>query len=139
MKKRVLVTGAGGFIGHHLVKYLKAHDCWVRGVDIKHPEFEETVEEQKVKAVGFRIGESKIEFLEATSADSPIAKYLEKRGEGLHHIALSVNDIAAVLQSMKERGLRLIDEEPKTGAEGKKIAFVHPKSVNGILLELSQE
>ena len=59
--------------------------------------------------------------------------------DGKHHIALSVNDIAAVLQSMKERGLRLIDEEPKTGAEGKKIAFVHPKSVNGILLELSQE
>jgi methylmalonyl-CoA epimerase len=103
------------------------------------PEFEETVEEQKVKAVGFRIGESNIEFLEPTSEDSPIAKYLEKRGEGLHHIALSVNDITAVLQSMKERGLRLIDEEPKTGAEGKKIAFVHPKSVNGILLELSQE
>lgn len=103
------------------------------------PAFEEVVEEQKVRAVGFRIGESKIEFLEATSADSPIARSLEKRGEGLHHIALSVTDIARVLRDMKERGLRLIDEEPKTGAEGKKIAFVHPKSMNGILLELSQE
>ncbi len=103
------------------------------------PEFEETVEEQKVRAAGFRIGESKIEFLEPTSPESPIAKFLEKRGEGLHHVALSVDDIVAVLGKMKTQGLRLIDEAPRTGAEGKKIAFVHPKSVSGILLELSQE
>ena len=103
------------------------------------PVFEEVVEEQKVRAVGFKIGESNIEFLEATSPESPIAKFLEKRGEGLHHIALSVTDIVSVLRNMKSRGLRLIDEEPKAGAEGKKIAFVHPKSMNGILLELSQE
>lgn len=103
------------------------------------PEFEETVEEQKVRAAGFRIGESKIEFLEPTSPESPIAKFLEKRGEGLHHVALSVDDIVAVLGKMKALGLRLIDEAPRTGAEGKKIAFVHPKSVSGILLELSQE
>lgn len=103
------------------------------------PEFEETVEEQKVRAAGFRIGESKIEFLEPTSPESPIAKFLEKRGEGLHHVALSVDDIVAVLGKMKAQGLRLIDEAPRTGAEGKKIAFVHPKSVSGILLELSQE
>lgn len=103
------------------------------------PEFEETVEEQKVRAAGFRIGESKIEFLEPTSPESPIAKFLEKRGEGLHHVALSVDDIVALLGKMKAQGLRLIDEAPRTGAEGKKIAFVHPKSVSGILLELSQE
>jgi methylmalonyl-CoA epimerase len=103
------------------------------------PVFEEIVEEQKVKAVGFKVGESKIEFLEPTADDSPITKFINKRGEGLHHIALSVHDIAEVLQNMKYQGLRLIDEEPKTGAEGKKIAFVHPNSVNGILLELSQE
>lgn len=103
------------------------------------PDFEETVEEQKVRAAGFRIGESKIEFLEPTSPESPIAKFLEKRGEGLHHVALSVEDIVAVLGKMKAQGLRLIDEAPRTGAEGKKIAFVHPKSISGILLELSQE
>jgi methylmalonyl-CoA epimerase len=103
------------------------------------PAFEEIVEEQKVRAIGFKVGESKIEFLEPTEVDSPIAKFVNKRGEGLHHIALSVYDIGDVLQNMKERGLQLIDEEPKIGAEGKKIAFVHPKSINGILLELSQE
>lgn len=103
------------------------------------PEFEEVVEEQKVRAVGFKIGGSNIEFLEPTSAESPISKFIEKRGEGLHHIALTVDDIVSVLQNMKAKGLRLIDEEPRIGAEGKKIAFVHPKSVNGILLELSQE
>lgn len=103
------------------------------------PEFEETVEEQKVRAAGFRIGESKIEFLEPTSPESPIAKFLEKRGEGLHHVALSVDDVVAVLGKMKAQGLSLIDEAPRTGAEGKKIAFVHPKSISGILLELSQE
>lgn len=103
------------------------------------PEFEEIVEEQKVRAVGFKIGGSNIEFLEPTSDESPIAKFLEKKGEGLHHIALTVDDIVSVLQNMKAKGLRLIDEEPRIGAEGKKIAFVHPKSINGILLELSQE
>lgn len=103
------------------------------------PEFEETVAEQKVHVVGFKIGESNIEFLEPTADDSPIAKYLAKKGEGLHHIALGVTDILTVLQTMKSNGLQLIDQEPKIGAEGKKIAFVHPKSFNGILLELSQE
>lgn len=103
------------------------------------PVFEEIVKEQKVKAIGFKVGESKIEFLEPTEVDSPVAKFVDKRGEGLHHIALSVHDIGEVLQNMKERGLQLIDEEPKIGAEGKKIAFVHPRSINGILLELSQE
>ena len=100
------------------------------------PVFEETVAEQKVHVVGFRIGESNIEFLEPTAPDSPIAKYLEKRGEGLHHIALAVNDIAAVLGNMKQQGL---DETPRVGAEGKKIAFVHPKSLNGMLVELSED
>lgn len=103
------------------------------------PDFDEVIEEQKVRAVGFKIGGSSIEFLEPTSDESPIARFLEKKGEGLHHIALAVDDIVSVLRNMKAKGLRLIDEEPRIGAEGKKIAFVHPKSVNGILLELSQE
>ncbi|MCB0263923.1 MAG: methylmalonyl-CoA epimerase [Calditrichia bacterium] len=103
------------------------------------PVFEEEVPEQKVKVVGFKVGQSNIEYLEPTSPDSPIAKFLEKRGEGMHHLCVGVADIHAVLANMKANGMQLIDEQPKTGAEGKQIAFVHPKSMNGILLELSQE
>ncbi len=103
------------------------------------PVFEEVVESQKVRVAGFSVGESNIEYLEPTADDSPIAKFLEKRGEGMHHIALSVDDVQGTLNRMKDEGVRLIDESPKIGAEGKKIAFVHPKSMNGILLELSQE
>ena len=103
------------------------------------PVFEEEVPEQKVKVVGFKVGQSNIEYLEPTSPDSPIAKFLEKRGEGMHHLCVGVTDIHAVLANMKANGMQLIDEQPKTGAEGKQIAFVHPKSMNGILLELSQE
>ena len=103
------------------------------------PEFEEIVTDQKVKVVGFKIGESNLEFLEPVDETSPISKYLEKRGEGLHHIALNVEDIEDILEQFKSHQLQLIDEKPRTGAEGKKIAFVHPKSFNGILLELSQD
>ena len=103
------------------------------------PHFEETVVDQKVNVVGIRIGESNLEFLEATSSDSPIAKFIEKRGEGLHHIALAVDNIEQVLENMHKNGLELIDKEARIGAEGKRIAFVHPKSMNGILMELSQE
>ncbi|MGH1364152.1 MAG: methylmalonyl-CoA epimerase [Calditrichia bacterium] len=103
------------------------------------PVFEEEVEEQKVRVVGFRVGESNIEYLEPTSPESPIAKYLDKRGEGMHHIAYGVDDVQSVLDNMKENGIRLIDESPRIGAEGKLIAFAHPKSLNGMLVELSQE
>ena len=103
------------------------------------PVFEEEVPEQKVKVVGFKVGQSNIEYLEPTSPDSPISKFLEKRGEGMHHLCVGVADIHSVLANMKANGMQLIDEQPKTGAEGKQIAFVHPKSMNGILLELSQE
>lgn len=102
------------------------------------PEFEETVDDQKVNVAGFQIGESMIEFLEPVSAESPISKFIEKKGNGIHHIAFKVDDLSAVLQSLKEKGYRLIDEYPRKGAEGKKIAFLHPKSFNGILIELSQ-
>ena len=104
-----------------------------------NPEFEEIVTDQKVKVVGFKIGESNLEFLEPLDETSPISKYLEKRGEGLHHIALNVENIEDILEQFKSHQLKLIDEKPRTGAEGKKIAFVHPKSFNGILLELSQD
>jgi len=104
-----------------------------------NPEFEEIVTDQKVKVVGFKVGESNLEFLEPLDETSPISKYLEKRGEGLHHIALNVENIEDILEQFKSHQLKLIDEKPRTGAEGKKIAFVHPKSFNGILLELSQD
>jgi methylmalonyl-CoA epimerase len=79
-----------------------------------------------------------LELLEATSADSPIAKYLDKRGPGLHHVTLRVDDIRAALAQLKARGVRLIDEQPRAGAHGSLVAFVHPSSAHGVLLELSQ-
>lgn len=102
------------------------------------PEFEEIVQDQLVRVLGIKIGETNLEYLEPTSEDSPIAKFLEKRGEGLHHIAISVSNIHEMLNKMKKAGVQLIDEEPRTGAGGKLIAFVHPKSMNGILVEFSQ-
>jgi len=103
------------------------------------PVFEEIVEEQQVRVVGFRVGESNLEFLEPTGQESPIAKFLEKRGEGIHHVSMDVSDISSAIKTLKSSDIKLIDESPRTGAEGKKIAFVHPKSIFGILLELSQE
>ena len=103
------------------------------------PVFAEEVAEQKVKVAGFKVGESTIEFLEPTSENSPIAKFLEKKGEGLHHMAIKVNNVEAMLAKLKDKGVRLIDDKPRIGAEGKLIAFIHPKSMNGILLELCQE
>ncbi|MDI1243521.1 MAG: methylmalonyl-CoA epimerase [bacterium] len=98
----------------------------------------EVVEDQKVRVAMLPIGESRIELLEPTSEDSPISKFLEKRGGGIHHIAVEVDDIEASLAKLKEKGMRLIDESPRIGAEGCLVAFVHPSSANGVLLELVQ-
>ena len=98
----------------------------------------EVVEDQKVKVAMLPLGESRIELLEPTSGDSPISKFLEKRGGGIHHIAVEVEDIEAALAKLKEQGMRLIDESPRVGAEGCLVAFVHPASANGVLLELVQ-
>ena len=98
----------------------------------------EIVEDQKVRVAMLPIGESRIELLEPTSDDSPISKFLKKRGPGIHHIAVEVDDIAASLALLKSQGMRLIDEEPRLGAEGCLVAFVHPASTNGVLLELVQ-
>lgn len=98
----------------------------------------EIVEDQKVRVAMLPLGESRIELLEPTSEDSPISKFLEKRGGGIHHIAVEVEDIAAALEKLKGRGVRLIDESPRIGAEGCLVAFVHPSSANGVLLELVQ-
>ena len=98
----------------------------------------EEVADQKVRVAMLPVGESRIELLEPTSDDSPISKFLEKRGGGIHHIAVEVDDIESSLAKLKEKGMRLIDESPRIGAEGCLVAFVHPSSANGVLLELVQ-
>jgi methylmalonyl-CoA/ethylmalonyl-CoA epimerase len=99
----------------------------------------EEVAEQRVRVAMLPIGESRIELLEATTEDSPIARFLEKRGPGIHHIAVRVDDIRAALADLRQKGARLIDEEPRTGAGGCLVAFVHPSSTGGVLLELVQD
>jgi methylmalonyl-CoA/ethylmalonyl-CoA epimerase len=98
----------------------------------------ETVQEQKATTAFLPVGESEIEILESTAPDGAIAKFIESRGEGIHHIALRVDNIEQALKELKEKGVRLIDEKPRGGAGGAKIAFIHPKSTNGILVELSE-
>ncbi|MEX1378096.1 MAG: methylmalonyl-CoA epimerase [Eubacteriales bacterium] len=99
-------------------------------------ESDETVDSQKVTVGFIPCGDSEIELLEATSPESPVAKFIEKNGEGIHHIALRVDDIEAAIEEMKAKGIRMIDEEPRYGAGGGRIAFVHPKPAKGVLLEL---
>ncbi|MFZ0612674.1 MAG: methylmalonyl-CoA epimerase [Desulfobacterales bacterium] len=98
----------------------------------------ETVAEQKVTTAFFPVGESEVELLESTAPDGPIAKYMEKKGAGIQHIALRVADIEAALAELKEKGVRLIDEKPRKGAGGAKIAFLHPKATGGVLVELCE-
>ncbi len=98
----------------------------------------EVVEEQKVKIAFLPLGESKLELLESTSTDGPVAKFIEARGEGIQHIAVRVDNIEEMLQQLEEKGVRLIDKTPRYGAGGARIAFLHPKSTSGILLELCQ-
>jgi methylmalonyl-CoA epimerase len=97
---------------------------------------EETVEQEQVRVVMVPVGESRLELLEATSEDSTIAKFIAKRGEGLHHVSLRVPDLAAAVARLKNDGVRLVSEEIKTGAGGHKYVFVHPSSAGGVLLEL---
>ena len=98
----------------------------------------EAVAQQRVTTAFFPVGESEVELLEPTAADSPVAKFLEKKGEGIHHVAFQVDNIEAALIELKEKGIRLIDETPRYGAGGAKIAFVHPQSTNGVLVELCE-
>ncbi len=99
----------------------------------------ESVEREGVSTSFFRLGESKIELLEATREQSPIAQFIEKRGEGLHHIAFAVEDIRAEMKRLREAGFVLLHQEPVPGADGKIICFLHPKSTNGVLVELCQD
>jgi methylmalonyl-CoA/ethylmalonyl-CoA epimerase len=99
---------------------------------------EENVEEQKVKVAFLPLGDSELELLESTSPEGPIARFIEKKGEGIQHIAFRVDNIKKALEKLKKEGVRLIDEKPRYGAGGAKIAFLHPKSTNGILIELCE-
>jgi methylmalonyl-CoA epimerase len=115
----------------------KALKFWQDALGLDHVH-SEVVEDQKVRVAMLPIGETNIELLEPTSEDSPISKFLEKRGGGIHHIAVEVEDIVESLEKLKAEGMRLIDESPRIGAEGCLVAFVHPKSTDGVLLELVQ-
>lgn len=99
----------------------------------------EAVESEGVLTSFFECGPNKIELLQATTEDSPIAKFIEKKGEGIHHIAFAVNDIDAEIKRLKAEGFKMIHEKPKKGADNKLIAFLHPKSTNGVLIELCQD
>ena len=115
----------------------KGKNFWT---DVLGLEFEgsETVEPQKVTTAFFPVGESEVELLESTAPDGPVAKFLEKKGEGIHHVAFQVENLEAALAELKEKGIKLIDEKPRMGAGGKKIAFLHPKATNGVLVELCE-
>jgi len=96
----------------------------------------ETVETEGVKTAFFRVGPNKIELLEATKPDSPIAKFIEKKGEGIHHIAYAVSNVREEMERLKNLGFEVLGAEPKNGADGKEIIFLHPKSAGGVLVEL---
>jgi methylmalonyl-CoA epimerase len=105
------------------------------GLEVEHAE---EVPSQRVSVQFIPVGEAAIELLQATSEDSPIAKYVAKRGPGIHHITLRVEDIRAALGQLKDRGVRLIDETPRPGAHGSLVAFIHPSSAHGVLIELKE-
>ncbi|XCF06428.1 methylmalonyl-CoA epimerase [Tamlana crocina] len=99
----------------------------------------EAVESEGVKTSFFKVGDNKIELLEATTKDSPIAKFIEKKGEGIHHIAFSVDDIEAEVTRLKQEGFVVLNDTPKRGADNKLVVFLHPKTINGVLIELCQD
>ena len=99
----------------------------------------EEVKDQKVKTAFFKVGQTKIELLESTSPDGPIGKFIERKGPGIHHIAFAVEGLQESLTEVKDKGIKLIDEKPRQGAEGLNIAFLHPKSTNGVLTELCED
>lgn len=121
----------------------------VKSLEVSIPLFEkllntdcyktELVETEQVRTAFFRKGESKIELLESIDADGVIARFIEKKGEGMHHIAFDVDDIVAEMQRLKEEGFVLLNEQPKNGADNKLVCFLHPKSTNAVLIELCQE
>lgn len=121
------------------VKDLEASNQLFTAILGEPPYKAETVESEGVTTSFFEVGPNKIELLEATNPDSPIAKFIEKRGEGIHHIAFEVEDIEAEIARLQEEGFTLLHLQPKMGADNKLIAFMHPKSSNGVLIELCQD
>ncbi|MDO8899221.1 MAG: methylmalonyl-CoA epimerase [Bacteroidales bacterium] len=99
----------------------------------------EEVMDQRVKTAFFKVGQTKIELLESTDPEGPVGKFIEKKGEGIHHIAFAVSGLEAALEEVKESGIQLIDQQPRKGAEGLHIAFLHPKSTFGVLTELCED
>lgn len=99
----------------------------------------EEVKDQKVKTAFFKIGQTKLELLESTDPEGPVGKFIEKKGEGVHHIAFATNDLENTLKEVEEKGIRLIDKVPRKGAEGLNIGFLHPKSTFGVLTELCEQ
>lgn len=121
------------------VKSLKdSNDLFAKLFGEPHYKMEE-VESEGVKTSFFKVGINKIELLEATKKDSPIAKFIDKKGEGIHHIAFDVGDIESEIKRLKKEGFVVLNETPKKGADNKLVAFLHPKTTNGVLIELCQE
>lgn len=116
----------------------KANELFEKLFGTAHYKVEEVASEG-VKTSFFKVGPNKIELLEATKEDSPIAKYIKRKGEGIHHIAFEVDDIAKEIERLKGEGFIVLNETPKKGADNKLVAFLHPKSSNGVLVELCQE
>ncbi|HEY9184568.1 MAG TPA: methylmalonyl-CoA epimerase [Salegentibacter sp.] len=121
------------------VKDLEAANATYTALLKSEPYKTETVESEGVSTSFFKTGESKIELLAATNADSPVAKFIEKRGEGIHHIAFAVDDIEAEISRLEKEGFQLLNKTPKPGADNKLVAFLHPKSAHGVLVELCME
>ena len=125
-------------IGIAVKDLASANDLFTRLFNQSHYKQEELVSEG-VSTSFFKIGDTKIELLEATDENSPIAKFIDKRGEGIHHIAYEVDDIDAEMQRMQAEGFQLISQRPKDGVDNKRVCFLHPKTTNGVLIELCQE
>ena len=125
-------------IGIAVKSLRQANELFLRLFGEEHYKIE-AVEREGVSTSFFRMGETKIELLEATHADSPIAKFIDKRGEGIHHIAFEVDDIVEEMKQLQQKGFVLLSEQPKPGADNKLICFLHPKSTQGVLVEICQE
>ncbi len=125
-------------IGIAVADLEKSNDLFSRLLGKKYFKTE-SVEGEGVETSFFQVGETKVELLEATKSDSPIAKYLDKKGEGVHHIAFDVEDIHSEVERLKQEGFEILNEIPKEGADNKLVVFLHPRSTNGVLVELCQE
>ena len=131
------------------ISHIEHHGIAVKSLEAAIPYYEEVlglkcyaieeVADQKVKTAFFKVGQTKLELLEPTAEDSPIAKFLEKKGEGIHHLAFATDGVANALAEVEAKGVRLIDKAPRKGAEGLNIAFLHPKSTIGVLTELCEK